>query len=47
MTMKTSYLFWFLIALIAGAWPLALPTAPSHSTPTQVSHAAPAVTPSA
>jgi hypothetical protein len=45
MTMKTSYLFWFLLALIAGAWPLALPT--EHSSPAQVSHAAKAETPAA
>jgi hypothetical protein len=43
MTIKTHYLFWFLVALVAGAWPLALPTAQSNA-PAQVSHAAEAET---
>lgn len=31
MTIKAHYLFWLLAALIAGAWPLALPNAHSAS----------------
>jgi hypothetical protein len=46
MTIKSTYVFWFLVALIAGAWPLALPTA-QNSAPVQVSHAAKAVSPAA
>jgi hypothetical protein len=45
MTMRTSYFLFFLVALIAGAWPLALPTA--HATPAQVNHVASAETPAA
>ena len=29
MTFKTSYLFWLLVAIAVGAWPLAMPTAHS------------------
>ena len=49
MTVKTTTvsLFFFLVALIAGAWPLALPTAQSNTAPTQVSHAVQADSPSA
>jgi hypothetical protein len=43
--MRTTTLFFFLVALVAGAWPLALPTAQSN--PVEVSHAAEAVSPAA
>ena len=38
MTIKVQYLFWLLVALVAGAWPLALPTA--HGTSDLATHAA-------
>jgi hypothetical protein len=46
MTIRMTTLVFFLVALVAGAWPLALPTVQSNA-PMQVSHAAEAVSPAA
>jgi hypothetical protein len=45
MTMRTTTFLFFLVALIVGAWPLAIPI--TQAAPAQVNHVASAETPAA